>query len=83
MKTNKVLFSSLYLLLEAESVEKLDNFWREYTEGVFVEEFQQKLFPRGSDFTVNVTEENYTQYRKFLGMCLVRNCLSSSVCIIP
>ena len=64
-----VIPSSLYLLLEAESVQKLDNFWQEYTEGCLSKEFQQKLFSgRRSDLTVHITEENYTQYRKYLGM---------------
>ena len=68
MTTANVLFSSLFLLLEAESVQTLDRFWQEYREGKVKTEFQQKLFSgRESELTVNITEENYKQYRKFLG----------------
>ena len=68
MTTANVLFSSLFLLLEAESVQTLDRFWQEYREGKVKTEFQQKLFSgRESELTVFNTEENYKQYRKFLG----------------
>ena len=68
MTTANVLFSSLFLLLEAESVKTLDRFWQEYKEGQVKTEFQQKLFSgRESELTVIITEENYKQYRKFLG----------------
>ena len=63
-----VIPSSLYLLLEAESVQKLDTFWEEYTEGSLTKEFQQKLFSgRRANLAVNISEENYIQYRKYLG----------------
>ena len=68
MTTANVLFSSLFLLLEAKSVQTLDRFWQEYKEGKVKTEFQQKLFSgRKSELTVIITEENYKQYRKFLG----------------
>ena len=63
-----VIPSSLYFLLEAESVEKLDRFWEEYKEGTLTNEFQQKLFSCSHvDLTVLITEDNYMRYRVYLG----------------
>ena len=68
MTTTNILFSSFFLLLEAESVESLDRFWQGYKKGNVTKEFQQKLFSgQDSYLTVNITEDNYTYYRKFLG----------------
>ena len=67
LKRKKMVSNSLYILLEAERVEELDNFWEEYQDGRLRKEFQRILFIGGSsDLSIVITEHNYRQYRKYL-----------------
>ena len=71
MKRRRMMSNSLYVLLEAESVEKLDTFWKDYQEGHLKAEFQQKLFSGiSSTLQIKITEQNYKKYRQVLGRSL-------------
>ena len=68
VKRRKIMSNSLYILLEAESVEKLDRLWTDYQEGALTKEFQQKLFSgKSSVLQLIITAENYRKYRNYLG----------------
>ena len=74
IKRRKVMSNSLFILLEAESVEKLDVFWEEYQDGRLIRDLQQELFSReSSSLTIVITEENYTNYRRILGRFISLN----------
>ena len=91
IKQRKVMSNSLFILLEAESVENLDLFWKEYQDGRLIRELQKVLFPREtSNLTFAITEQNYENYRKFLGWFIFVKCLADmhinvtreSICIL-
>ena len=77
MKRRRIMSNSLYVLLEAESAERLDSFWKEYQEGYLTAAFQEKLFSgNSSTLQIVIIEENYRKYRQVL-----RRSLSSNMCV--
>ena len=72
---SQALINSLYLLLEAESVDKLDSLWEEYQKGHLTKECRQKLFSgKSSNLQIFITEENYRKYRHVLGRFFLSVC---------
>ena len=72
MKKRKIDTSSLYIFLQAENIEKLDSFWKEYTSGMITKQVRKILFMNDtgetdeSTLVVTITEENYVRYRTFI-----------------
>ena len=59
-------FNSLYVFLQCEDVESLDELWNEYKSGkLLLEIAEQKNMPSG--IAVTIDERNYRAYRKCLG----------------
>ena len=77
IKKKKMKLCSIYIFLEAESVQHLDSFWEEYVHGSLTEKIQHQLCKGHVDKDVDsglslyISEENYTAYRKYLGKLLL------------
>ena len=73
MTKRKVAVSSVYIFLEASSVQHLDSFWKVYLAGKLEEEIRQSLLEVRTEehvdasLTVEISDQNYSCYRMYLG----------------
>ena len=71
INTRKVLNHSVYLFLQAENVEALDLFWREYFDGTLKSKLLATMLKNSransENISITVTEENYMRYRAYIG----------------
>ena len=58
-------FSSLYLFLQCNDIDRLDSLWSEYSTGQLLDEMR-KHFGDYSYIRITINEDNYKMYRKFL-----------------
>ena len=79
MKKRKLMTSSLYLYLQADTVEALDMFWREYLDGTLKYKVLSSMYRKASNIdasiSVIVAEDNYRRYRSFIGEWCSRSVL--------
>ena len=73
MAKRKIVSSSIYIFLQAESVQHLDSFWTEYLQGTLTDEIRNQIGKgltnedRSLGFSLYINKENYEQYRKYIG----------------
>ena len=71
LKKRKVLTNSLYIFLQADNVDALDTFWKEYLDGTLKSKILTTMFRRsknrGANICITATEVNYRRYRTYLG----------------
>ena len=70
MNKRKLMTNSLYMFLQADSVEALDMFWQEYLDGTLKSKFMTTMYrsrDSGASISITVTENNYRRYRTYIG----------------
>ena len=73
MAKRKIISASIYVFLQAESVQHLDSFWTEYLQGTLTDEIRNQIGKGLTNedsriaLTCYISEENYAQYRKYIG----------------